>query len=260
MAKKKRGGHAGGHGWFVTFADLMALLVAFFVMLVAFSTQDKQPSCRSSPARCAMPSACRTTIRYSGIIEVDGLPTRPQAQERRQDQAGGSVGDAEPRRERPQQQLRRAHRGRPRLRARLRVAAPGVAGHAGDRRSLEAHHDRGDQAGSQHRDRRSGRPLDVSGRLEGAVRAHAAPGAEAAPRSSRRCRTGLSIAGHTAASTHAGAAGLWPVGTVGRPRQCGAPDPRGGGRADRHTSSWWPAGPTRSRCSPTIPSSRPTAA
>ena len=39
MAKKKRGGH-GGHGWFVTFADLMALLLSFFVMLVAFSNQD----------------------------------------------------------------------------------------------------------------------------------------------------------------------------------------------------------------------------
>ena len=38
MAKKKRGeAHSGGHGWFVTFADLMGLLVAFFVMLVAFT-------------------------------------------------------------------------------------------------------------------------------------------------------------------------------------------------------------------------------
>ena len=42
MAKKKREEAHGGHGWFVTFADLMALLLAFFVMLVAFSTQDKQ--------------------------------------------------------------------------------------------------------------------------------------------------------------------------------------------------------------------------
>jgi chemotaxis protein MotB len=39
MARRKDGNH-GGHGWFVTFADLMALLVSFFVMLVAFSTQD----------------------------------------------------------------------------------------------------------------------------------------------------------------------------------------------------------------------------
>ena len=38
---EERGAAHGGHGWFVTFADLMGLLVAFFVMLVAFSTQDQ---------------------------------------------------------------------------------------------------------------------------------------------------------------------------------------------------------------------------
>jgi chemotaxis protein MotB len=41
MARRKEAGHGGGHGWFVTFADLMGLLVSFFVMLVAFSTQDQ---------------------------------------------------------------------------------------------------------------------------------------------------------------------------------------------------------------------------
>ncbi len=41
MARKK-GGHSGGHGWFVTFADLMALLMSFFVMLVAMSSQNKE--------------------------------------------------------------------------------------------------------------------------------------------------------------------------------------------------------------------------
>src|SRR6478736_4792020 len=41
MAKKKRGNaHTGGHGWFVTFADLMGLMMSFFVMLVAFSSMD----------------------------------------------------------------------------------------------------------------------------------------------------------------------------------------------------------------------------
>ena len=42
MAKKKREEAHGGHGWFVTFADLMALMMSFFVMLVSFSTQDTQ--------------------------------------------------------------------------------------------------------------------------------------------------------------------------------------------------------------------------
>ena len=41
MAKKKREEAHGGHGWFVTFADLMALAAGFFVMLVAFSTRTR---------------------------------------------------------------------------------------------------------------------------------------------------------------------------------------------------------------------------
>ena len=41
MARRKEA-HGGGHGWFVTFADLMGLLVSFFVMLVAFSNQDSE--------------------------------------------------------------------------------------------------------------------------------------------------------------------------------------------------------------------------
>ena len=40
MARRKEA-HGGGHGWFVTFADLMGLLVSFFVMLVAFSNHGR---------------------------------------------------------------------------------------------------------------------------------------------------------------------------------------------------------------------------
>ena len=75
MAKKARGGAHGGHGWFVTFADLMGLLVAFFVMLCAFSTQDQQ---KLQVVAGSMRDAfgMQTNVRYSGIIEVPGLPTR----------------------------------------------------------------------------------------------------------------------------------------------------------------------------------------
>jgi chemotaxis protein MotB len=78
MAKKKRGeAHGGGHGWFVTFADLMGLLVAFFVMLVAFSNQDqKKLQIVAGSMREAF--GVQTQVRYSGIIELDGLPTRPK--------------------------------------------------------------------------------------------------------------------------------------------------------------------------------------
>jgi chemotaxis protein MotB len=76
MARRKEA-HGGGHGWFVTFADLMGLLVSFFVMLVAFSNQDQQKlQIVAGSMRDAF--GVQTNVRYSGIIETDGLPTRPK--------------------------------------------------------------------------------------------------------------------------------------------------------------------------------------
>jgi chemotaxis protein MotB len=77
MAKKRGEAHGGGHGWFVTFADLMGLLVAFFVMLVAFSTQD---SAKLQIVAGSMRDAfgVQDRVRYSGVIEIPGLPTRPK--------------------------------------------------------------------------------------------------------------------------------------------------------------------------------------
>jgi chemotaxis protein MotB len=76
MARRKEA-HAGGHGWFVTFADLMGLLVSFFVMLVAFSNQDERKlQIVAGSMRDAF--GVQNNVRYSGIIEVDGLPTRPR--------------------------------------------------------------------------------------------------------------------------------------------------------------------------------------
>jgi len=76
MAKRKEA-HGGGHGWFVTFADLMGLLVSFFVMLVAFSTQD-QVKLRIVAGSMRDAFGVQDQVRYSGIIEVEGLPTRPK--------------------------------------------------------------------------------------------------------------------------------------------------------------------------------------
>jgi chemotaxis protein MotB len=77
MAKKKRGDtHGGGHGWFVTFADLMGLMMSFFVMLVAFSTQDQQ---KLKIVAGSMRDAFGVQqARYSGVVESDGVPTRPK--------------------------------------------------------------------------------------------------------------------------------------------------------------------------------------
>jgi chemotaxis protein MotB len=75
MARKKGGGHGGGHGWFVTFADLMALMMSFFVMVAAFSTQDKV---KLQIVAGSMREAFGVQqVRYNGIVEQDGLPTRP---------------------------------------------------------------------------------------------------------------------------------------------------------------------------------------
>ena len=75
MARKKGGGHGGGHGWFVTFADLMGLLMSFFVMLVAFSTQDAN---KLKVVAGSMRDAFGTIqdSRFAGIIEQNGIPQR----------------------------------------------------------------------------------------------------------------------------------------------------------------------------------------
>ncbi|MCU4178710.1 flagellar motor protein MotB [Bosea sp. BH3] len=74
MARKKGGGH-GGHGWFVTFADLMALLMSFFVMVAAYSTMDKQKlQIVAGSMREAFGN--QPDNRLSGIVEIDGIPTK----------------------------------------------------------------------------------------------------------------------------------------------------------------------------------------
>lgn len=77
MPKKKKcgDGHGGGHGWFVTFADLMGLLMSFFVMVAAYSTMDQQ---KMKMVMGSMREAFGTTTetRYAGVIEIDGLPSR----------------------------------------------------------------------------------------------------------------------------------------------------------------------------------------
>jgi len=70
-------GTAGGNGWFVTFADLMGLMMSFFVMLVAFSNQDQQ-KLKIVAGSMREAFGVQTEARYSGIIESDGVPTRPK--------------------------------------------------------------------------------------------------------------------------------------------------------------------------------------
>jgi chemotaxis protein MotB len=100
MARKKGGGHGGGgHGWFVTFADLMGLLMSFFVMLVAFSTQDQA---KMKLVAGSMKDAFGMQIKnqFASMIEMEGTPTKPFLKnakflppENGTDQAGPVVGE-----------------------------------------------------------------------------------------------------------------------------------------------------------------------
>jgi chemotaxis protein MotB len=55
----------------------MGLLVSFFVMLVAFSTQD-QAKLQVVAGSMRDAFGVQDRVRYSGVIEVMGLPTRPK--------------------------------------------------------------------------------------------------------------------------------------------------------------------------------------
>lgn len=78
MTRRRRGSDAptGAPAWFVTFADLMALLMSFFVIVAAYSTQDqKKLQIVAGSMREAF--GVNPESRFSGIIERDGLPTLP---------------------------------------------------------------------------------------------------------------------------------------------------------------------------------------
>lgn len=66
---------AGAPAWMVTFADLMSLLVCFFVLIVSFSIQDKQ---KLQVVAGSLQEAFGVVEeqRKNGVIELDGKPTR----------------------------------------------------------------------------------------------------------------------------------------------------------------------------------------
>ncbi|MFZ5737048.1 chemotaxis protein MotB [Rhodopseudomonas thermotolerans] len=81
-SKKKVEEEHQAHGWFVTFADLMGLLVSFFVMLVSFSTQDlHKMQIIAGSMREAF--GVQQNSRFAGILETDGVPVQGHVKSKR---------------------------------------------------------------------------------------------------------------------------------------------------------------------------------
>ena len=75
MAKKKAAGGSNIPEWLVTFADLMSILVAFFVLLISFSIQDDEKmQVVAGSVREAF--GVRDESRKAGMIEIEGAPVR----------------------------------------------------------------------------------------------------------------------------------------------------------------------------------------
>ncbi|MDX5594717.1 flagellar motor protein MotB [Pseudovibrio sp. SPO723] len=75
MARRKKAGDGGAPSWLVTFADLMSLLVCFFVLIISFSVQDQQKlQVVAGSIRDAF--GIKQESKRTGIIELDGVPLR----------------------------------------------------------------------------------------------------------------------------------------------------------------------------------------
>ncbi|SFT51066.1 chemotaxis protein MotB [Pseudovibrio denitrificans] len=76
MTGRKRKKHQSGvPGWMVTFADLMALLVVFFVLIISFSIQDKE-KLQVVAGSIQEAFGIKDVSKKRGIIEVEGIPLR----------------------------------------------------------------------------------------------------------------------------------------------------------------------------------------
>lgn len=76
MTKKKKAPVLeGAPEWIVTFADLISLLVGFFVLIISFSIQDKEKlQVVAGSLRDAFD--VKSVVSKAGMIEIGGTPIR----------------------------------------------------------------------------------------------------------------------------------------------------------------------------------------
>ena len=252
MAKKKRGdAHAGGHGWFVTFADLMGLMMSFFVMLVAFSNQDQQ-KLKIVAGSMREAFGVQTEARYSGIIETDGLPTRPRL--KNVDHIPPEDASNTPS---PDALDSKLHAGvKQKIDREFALASASLRQALQDMPELTeiSKHimfEETKQGLNLEIVDQDGRSMFPDGSKEPYERTRLLIQKLAKPLRATPLR--ISIIGHTAAGLTPSQRRIRCVRSVGRSRQRGAPDPGEGGLAGRAISSWWRARRTTSRCFRTIP-------
>ncbi|GAB4240425.1 MAG: flagellar motor protein MotB [Methyloligellaceae bacterium] len=75
MARREKKADAGLPEWLVTFADLMSILVCFFVLIISFSIQDKE---KLQVVAGSMREAfgIKYVAKKAGMIEKEGSPVR----------------------------------------------------------------------------------------------------------------------------------------------------------------------------------------
>jgi chemotaxis protein MotB len=254
MARKK-GGHTGGHGWFVTFADLMALLMSFFVMVAAFSSQDKQ---KLQIVAGSMREAFGVQkVAYNGLVEQDGVPTKPSVKNVARIDPEDSTNTPGPNDLQQQVEGMKARQDRSfaLAAASLRQAMQEMP----EISELSKHimievNEQGLNIEIVDQD---GRSMFPDGAKEPYERTRRIIQKFAGPLKALPNR--LSVTGHTAASRvpPRPGYGAWELSPTG-PIRCARSSRTRACR--RRICSWWPERPTASRCSRTIPTSRPIAA
>jgi len=78
MSVRKKAHSSGGHGWYVSFADLMSLLMALFVMLLSMSNTE-EPKFQEAVGSIQDAFGMTRDSALAGIIERNGNPQRDVA-------------------------------------------------------------------------------------------------------------------------------------------------------------------------------------